>query len=103
MLTARRLLRDPAFAKIADSRTAQLRSLRPPRRIETLNYLLELAPWATGVKTGHTFDAGYVLHIDAAVEDMRDSPSDVVVPLTSAGAGMPNPGRRYVANLSYGL
>ena len=49
------------------------------------------------------FDAGYVLHIDAAVEDMRDSPSDVVVPLTSAGAGMPNPGRRYVANFSYGL
>lgn len=58
---ARRLLRDPAFARIADSRTALLRSLRPPRRIETLNYLLELAPWATGVKTGHTFDAGYVL------------------------------------------
>lgn len=58
---ARRLLQNPTFAKIADSRTALLRSLRPPRRIDTLNYLLELAPWATGVKTGHTFDAGYVL------------------------------------------
>ncbi|HEX5990065.1 MAG TPA: D-alanyl-D-alanine carboxypeptidase family protein [Solirubrobacterales bacterium] len=57
----RRLLRDPAFARIADSRTALLRSLRPPRRIDTLNYLLEMAPWATGVKTGHTFGAGYVL------------------------------------------
>lgn len=57
----RRLLRDPAFARIADSRTALLRSLRPPRRIDTLNHLLEMAPWATGVKTGHTFDAGYVL------------------------------------------
>ncbi|HEX6782996.1 MAG TPA: D-alanyl-D-alanine carboxypeptidase family protein [Solirubrobacterales bacterium] len=58
---ARRLLRMPAFAKIADSRTALLRSLRPPRRIETLNDLLYAVPWATGVKTGHTFDAGYVL------------------------------------------
>ncbi len=57
----RRLLRDPAFAKIADSQSALLRSLRPPRRIDTLNYLLEMVPWATGVKTGHTFDAGYVL------------------------------------------
>jgi serine-type D-Ala-D-Ala carboxypeptidase (penicillin-binding protein 5/6) len=57
----RRLLREPAFAEIADSRTALLRSLRPPRRIETLNHLLEMAPWTTGVKTGHTFDAGYVL------------------------------------------
>jgi serine-type D-Ala-D-Ala carboxypeptidase (penicillin-binding protein 5/6) len=58
---ARRLLREPVFAKIADSRSALLRSLRPPRRIETLNDLLYMAPWATGVKTGHTFDAGYVL------------------------------------------
>ncbi|HEU5252990.1 MAG TPA: D-alanyl-D-alanine carboxypeptidase family protein [Solirubrobacterales bacterium] len=58
---ARRLLREPAFARIADSETALLRSLRPPRRIETLNDLLYIAPWATGVKTGHTFDAGYVL------------------------------------------
>jgi D-alanyl-D-alanine carboxypeptidase (penicillin-binding protein 5/6) len=58
---ARHLLREPAFAKIADSRTALLRSLRPPRRIDTLNDLLYMAPWATGVKTGHTFDAGYVL------------------------------------------
>lgn len=57
----RRLLRDPAFARIADSRTALLRSLRPPRRIETLNDLLLRVPWATGVKTGHTFGAGYVL------------------------------------------
>jgi D-alanyl-D-alanine carboxypeptidase (penicillin-binding protein 5/6) len=57
----RHLLRDPEFAKIADSREAKLRSLRPPRRIETINELLLLAPWTTGVKTGHTFDAGYVL------------------------------------------
>ena len=30
------------------------------------------------------FDAGYVLHVDAAVEDMRNSPSEIAVPLTTA-------------------
>jgi D-alanyl-D-alanine carboxypeptidase (penicillin-binding protein 5/6) len=57
----RHLLRVPAFAKIADSREAVLRSVRPRRRIKTINELLELAPWVTGVKTGHTFGALYVL------------------------------------------
>ena len=32
--STRRLLRDPAFAKIADSREAELDSLEPPRRID---------------------------------------------------------------------
>jgi D-alanyl-D-alanine carboxypeptidase (penicillin-binding protein 5/6) len=58
---ARRLLRNRAFARVADSRSARLRSLRPPRAIETLNDLLFRAPWTTGVKTGHTFGAAYVL------------------------------------------
>jgi serine-type D-Ala-D-Ala carboxypeptidase (penicillin-binding protein 5/6) len=58
---AQRLLRIPVFAKIADSRSAVLRSLRPPRRIDTRNDLLLRESWATGVKTGHTFGAGYVL------------------------------------------
>jgi D-alanyl-D-alanine carboxypeptidase (penicillin-binding protein 5/6) len=58
---ARRLLRDPAFAEIAASRSAELGSLDPPRRIETLNDFLLAVPWATGVKTGHTFGADYVL------------------------------------------
>ncbi len=57
----RRLLREPAFAAIAASRSALLRSVRPPRRIETINELLEMAPWVNGVKTGHTFGAKYVL------------------------------------------
>ena len=47
------------------------------------------------------FDAGYKLHIDAAVEDMRDSPSEVVVELTSAGAGQPTRGRRYIRDFTY--
>jgi serine-type D-Ala-D-Ala carboxypeptidase (penicillin-binding protein 5/6) len=57
----RHLLRIPAFARIARSRSARLRSVRPPRRIVSINELLRLAPWTTGVKTGHTFAAGFVL------------------------------------------
>lgn len=49
------------------------------------------------------FDAGYKLNVDAAAEDMRDSPRDVSVPLTKAGAGKPTAGRRYVAGFTYGL
>ena len=47
------------------------------------------------------FDAGYTLHIDAAVEDMRDSPNEIAVPLTIDGAGTPVNGRRYVASFTY--
>ena len=49
------------------------------------------------------FDAGYTLHIDAAVEDMRDSPNEVAVPLTAAGAGQAVSGRRYIADFTYGF
>lgn len=49
------------------------------------------------------FDAGYVLHVDAAVEDMRDSPSEIAVPLTTTGAGQAVAGRRYIASLSYDM
>ncbi len=48
------------------------------------------------------FDAGYKLNVDAAAEDMQDSPRDVSVPLTKAGAGKPAAGRRYVAGFTYG-
>ncbi len=47
------------------------------------------------------FDAGYTLHIDAAVEDMRDSPNEIAVPLTTNGASTPVRGRRYIASFAY--
>ena len=49
------------------------------------------------------FDAGYTLHIDASVEDLRDSPNDVKVPLTSDGAGAAVKGRRYVSTFTYAM
>lgn len=86
----RRLLRVPVFARIVDSPTAVLRSLRPPRRIENSNDLLWMEPWVTGVKTGHTFDAGYVL---VASGERRG------VELISVVLGVPTEEARYSASL----
>ncbi|WP_322999632.1 DUF2271 domain-containing protein [Castellaniella sp.] len=47
------------------------------------------------------FDAGYEIRVDAAVEDMRDSPSEVRVPLTTAGAGQMTAGRRFIQSFGY--
>ena len=49
------------------------------------------------------FDAGYTLHIDAAVEDMRDSPKEISVPLNSDSAGAKTKGRRYVSNFTFDM
>lgn len=46
------------------------------------------------------FDAGYVLHVDAAVENMRESPNEIVLPLTSQGVGKPVAGRSYIDTLT---
>lgn len=48
-------------------------------------------------------DAGYEIRIDAAVEDMRDSPSEVRIPLSRAGAGKPQAGKQYVKSASLQL
>lgn len=47
------------------------------------------------------FDSGFQIRVDSAVEDMRDSRNDVVVPLNTAGAGKPNAGRGYVKTFTY--
>lgn len=49
------------------------------------------------------FDAGYHLHIDAAAENLVESPSEVVLPLTSSGAGRPQSGRAYIVSAGYAL
>lgn len=49
------------------------------------------------------FDAGYVLHIDAAAENMRESPNEVAVPLTTQGAGKPVSGRGYISSFTYNM
>jgi serine-type D-Ala-D-Ala carboxypeptidase (penicillin-binding protein 5/6) len=84
------LLRIPAFAKIAASREAVLHSVRPERRIKTINELLEMAPWVTGVKTGHTFGALYVL-VGSGRKDGVELISDVI--------GAPSDEARFDGNL----
>jgi D-alanyl-D-alanine carboxypeptidase (penicillin-binding protein 5/6) len=93
----RRLLRIPVFARIVDTREALLGSLRPPRRIENSNDLLWMVPWASGVKTGHTFDAGYVLVASGRRKGVE---------LISVTLGVPTEEARYEANrelLEYGF
>ena len=48
-------------------------------------------------------DAGYEIRIDAAAEDMRDSPSEIRVPLSTAQAGKPQAGKQYIQAFSYQL
>jgi D-alanyl-D-alanine carboxypeptidase (penicillin-binding protein 5/6) len=86
----RRLLRIPLFAKIAASRSAELDSVHPHRRIVTINELLRMAPWVNGVKTGHTFDAGYVL---------VGSGRRKGVELISVAVGAPTDDDRFLDNL----
>lgn len=51
--------------------------------------------------TDALFDAGYELHVDAAAEDMRESPSEIVIPLTSDNAGKAFEGSRYISDITF--
>jgi D-alanyl-D-alanine carboxypeptidase (penicillin-binding protein 5/6) len=57
----RLLLERPRFARIVDMPVAELDSGSMPRVIDNRNTLVASTPWVTGVKTGHTTNAGYVL------------------------------------------
>jgi hypothetical protein len=48
-------------------------------------------------------DAGYEIRIDSAVEDGRDNPAEVRVPLTKQGSGRAIKGRGYINTFSYDL
>lgn len=46
-------------------------------------------------------DAGYQIRIDSAVEDQKDLRAEVMVPLTTEGAGKPVAGQGYVKSFTY--
>lgn len=48
-------------------------------------------------------DAGYEIRVDAAVENLRDSASEIRVPLTAANAGKPHAGKQYIQALTFQL
>jgi serine-type D-Ala-D-Ala carboxypeptidase (penicillin-binding protein 5/6) len=56
-----KLLRRPRFARIVDMPAAELRSGARPREVDNRNTLIGAHPFVSGVKTGHTTQAGYVL------------------------------------------
>ena len=58
---ARRLLANGDFARIADLPMATLTSGARPRTIDNRNVLVQRYPFVSGIKTGHTLGAGYVL------------------------------------------
>ena len=55
------LLRNKLFAHVVDSPTATLRSGDRTRHVSSRNTLLGRVSWVSGVKTGHTLGADYVL------------------------------------------
>jgi serine-type D-Ala-D-Ala carboxypeptidase (penicillin-binding protein 5/6) len=58
---SRDLLGRPRFARVVDMPKAELESGARPRTIDNRNRLVATHPFVTGVKTGHTLGAGYVL------------------------------------------
>ena len=57
----RRLLANREFARIVDLPMATLQSGARTRTIDNRNLLVQRYPFVSGVKTGHTIGAGYVL------------------------------------------
>jgi serine-type D-Ala-D-Ala carboxypeptidase (penicillin-binding protein 5/6) len=56
-----RLRREPSFRRIVDTEHALLKTGDRTREVDNRNALLLKYPWVTGVKTGHTLEAGDVL------------------------------------------
>ena len=48
-------------------------------------------------------DAGYEIRVDTAVEDQRDNPAEVRVPLTTPNKGKPVAGRGYVKSFQFDM
>lgn len=92
------LLRRSSFVReIVDQPRATLRSGARPRVVVNRNDLVARYPFVTGIKTGHTIDAGYVL---------VGSASSGGVPVVSAVLGAPSEAARdadTLALLRYGL
>jgi serine-type D-Ala-D-Ala carboxypeptidase (penicillin-binding protein 5/6) len=55
------LMRRPRFRRIVDMPVAELESGDRRRMIDNRNVLIARYPWVTGIKTGHTIEAGDVL------------------------------------------
>ncbi|MBL0352500.1 MAG: DUF2271 domain-containing protein [Candidatus Dechloromonas phosphoritropha] len=48
-------------------------------------------------------DAGYEIRVDTAVEDQRDNPAEVRIPLTTKDKSKPVAGRGYIKSFTYDM
>lgn len=48
-------------------------------------------------------DAGYQIRVDSAVENGRDNPSEIIVPLTKSAAATPIAGKGYVKSFRFDM
>jgi D-alanyl-D-alanine carboxypeptidase (penicillin-binding protein 5/6) len=85
------LLREPFIARTVDMPAATLKSGERDRRIDNRNRLIAQVPYVSGVKTGHTLQAGYVLVGSATREGVR---------LVSAVLGAPSEALRDAETLA---
>jgi D-alanyl-D-alanine carboxypeptidase (penicillin-binding protein 5/6) len=95
-LAAFLLAHHPFFARAVALPSARLKT-GPVRRVRNRNDLVGRVPWITGVKTGHTLDAGYVLVGSGA----RDGLSLISVVLGTPSETLRD--RDTLALLGYGL
>lgn len=59
---AAQAMKNPVFRRIVASRDHDfIVAGQPPKRLENINELLKVYPYATGIKTGYTSEAGYCL------------------------------------------
>ncbi|GAC1531567.1 MAG: hypothetical protein NVS2B6_19680 [Thermoleophilaceae bacterium] len=92
------LLANPTFAAIVDQPSARLTTGNHPRTVINRNVLVRRYPFVTGVKTGHTAIAGYVLVGSARVAGAQQ--------VVSVALGDPSEATRdsdSLALLRYGL
>ena len=61
---------------------------------------VEVAEHGVGAPAAEEADA---VRIDAAAEDMRDSPSEVRIPLSTANVGKPQAGKQYIQSATFQL
>ena len=85
------LIHEPFFARAVRARDAVLRTGHYVRQVANRNDLVGRVRWITGVKTGHTADAGYVLVGSGTRDGMT---------LISAVLGTPSPAARDASTLA---
>ena len=97
----------PLIANDPLADNTDLYAFRSPDNPNTITIIANYIPAQLphGGPNYHTFGENirYEIHIDTAVEKMKENPSEVVVPLTAGGTDKVAAGRGYVKSFRYTL